>query len=70
MPLVKQILKQHDVQSVNVKVVNGLLIIGVKNDEIKRQYQQQIPKHLFNDRNYQLHRHHHQRHREQQQQTK
>ena len=51
-------------------MVNGLLIIGIKNDETKRQYQQQIPEDLFNRRNYQLHRHHHQRHREQQQQTK
>jgi hypothetical protein len=31
MPLVKKILKQHHIKCVHVKVVNGLLIIGVNN---------------------------------------
>ncbi len=62
MPLVKKILKQHDIKYAHVKVVNGLLIIGVRNDKIKQKYQEQIPEHIFDRQNYQYHRRHHQHH--------
>ncbi|CAF3729881.1 unnamed protein product [Rotaria socialis] len=63
----KQMLKQNDVQYINVKVVNGLLRIGVKNEKIKQNYQQKISENMFDRQNYQTYRHH-RHHRKRQQQ--
>jgi hypothetical protein len=62
MPLVRKILDQRDIDYTHVKEVNGLLIIGVKDDKIKQQYQDHIPEDMFDRQNYQYHRSHHQHH--------
>ncbi|CAF1370990.1 unnamed protein product [Rotaria sordida] len=59
-PLVKKILKQHDVKYVHVKVVDGTLFIGVKNNVIKQKYQDQISADMFDRKHYQIYQHHHQ----------
>ena len=67
MPLVTKILKKHDIKYVHVKVVNELLIIGLKHDMIKQKYKKQIPGDMFDRTNYYIYRSHHQQHRKQQQ---
>ncbi|CAF4144676.1 unnamed protein product [Rotaria sordida] len=62
-PLVKKILKQHDVNYVHVKVVDGTLFIGVKTNMLKEKYQDQIPEDLFDRKHHQYYyQHHHQNH--------
>jgi hypothetical protein len=56
MPFVRKILKQHAIKYAHVKVVNGLLIIGVRNEKSKQKYQEQIPEDIFDRQNYQHHR--------------
>ncbi|CAF5035514.1 unnamed protein product, partial [Rotaria sp. Silwood1] len=56
---VKKILKQHDFKYVHVKVVDGTLFIGVKNNMIKQKYQDQIPEDMFDRKHYHQYRHQH-----------
>ncbi|CAF2977863.1 unnamed protein product [Rotaria sp. Silwood2] len=57
---IRKILKQHHFNYVHVKVVDGIVIIGVKNALIQQQYQDQIPEDIFDRKHYQNYQHHHQ----------
>ncbi|CAF2927306.1 unnamed protein product [Rotaria sp. Silwood2] len=63
-PLVKKILQQHNIKYVHIKEVDGILVIGVKNDLIKQKYQKQLPEDLFDRTNYQIYQHHQPYHRQ------
>ncbi|CAF5025143.1 unnamed protein product [Rotaria sp. Silwood1] len=65
MPSIKKILKQHHINYVHVKEVDGILIIGVKNSLIQQQYQDQIPEDIFDRKHYQIHHQHRHQHRHQ-----
>ncbi|CAF3861017.1 unnamed protein product, partial [Rotaria sp. Silwood1] len=54
------ILKQHDVKYVHVKVVDGTLVIGVKNNMMKQKYQDQIPENMFDRKHYEIYQHYNQ----------
>ncbi|CAF4994801.1 unnamed protein product, partial [Rotaria sp. Silwood1] len=59
-PLARKILKQHDVKYVHVKVVDGTLVIGVKNNMMKQKYQDQIPENMFDRKHYEIYQHYNQ----------
>jgi hypothetical protein len=54
-----------NIKFTHIKKVDGMLVIGVKNNELKNKYQEQLPEDIF-DRSYQVHQHHLRHHHHQQ----
>jgi hypothetical protein len=71
MPMVNQILKEHNIKYVHPKEVDKQLVIGMKHKELKQRYEDQIFQNMFDYKqyqNYQRQHHQHQRRHKQQQQ--
>ncbi|CAF1166667.1 unnamed protein product, partial [Rotaria sordida] len=62
MSSIKKILKQHHINYIHIKDVDGIVVIGVKNSLIQQQYQHQIPENIFDRKHYQIYQHRHQNH--------
>jgi hypothetical protein len=56
--LIRNILHQYNIDYTHVKTVDEVLIIGVKNDEMKQQNEKQLPYDIFDRYHYFTHRRH------------
>jgi hypothetical protein len=52
MSIIKRVLRQQNIQYVHIKIVDTLLVIGVKNDTIKHDSEQKLPGDIFNRHGY------------------
>ena len=59
MPLIKIILRQHDINYIHAKIVTGILVIGVKNAIIRQHNEQQLPDNIFDRHHHYLYRRQH-----------
>ncbi|CAF1119595.1 unnamed protein product [Rotaria sordida] len=58
MKLIRNILYHYNIRYTHIKTVAELLVIGVENDIIKQQNEQQLPNDIFNRYHYYLYRRH------------